>query len=113
MSVAHQPYPSVPARSVFSDQPALPGVYHSLSLAGNRWVFYALGVEGAILGCTIPRFHELDADVIERLAALVRDEARAPVLALVNGDAIRGAGLHRALHRPLCLPSLVRSLDAS
>lgn len=99
---------TIPARPLYSDEPAPAGVYHSLARLGNRWVYYALGVEGAVLGCDVPRWHELDAAVIARMDALVRDEPRMPALVLVSDDALTAAGLDSRVHRSLALPRPVR-----
>lgn len=99
---------TVPARPLFSDAPAEPGVYRSLHKVRDRWIFVALGLEGIFLGCRHPRFNELDDDVIAQLEALLPDEVRPSALALVNADAITAAGFDPSFHRPLSLPRLER-----
>lgn len=96
------------ARPLLSDAPAPPDVYHSLQKLNNRWVFYALGLDGAFLGCRHPRFNELDADVIEQLEELVRGEPRPTSVQLVNEDTIIAAGFDPVFHPPLSMPRLVR-----
>lgn len=107
-SAIQQKRSTVPARPLLSDEPAAPGVYHSLSQLNNRWVFYALGLEGMLLDCHHPRFNELDADVIAQLEELVRGEPRPTSLQLANADTVIAAGLDPAFHPPLSMPRLVR-----
>lgn len=99
---------TVPARPLFSDAPAEPGVYRSLHMVRNRWVFYALGLENMFLNCRYPRLDELDEDVIAELEDLVEPELRPRTLALVNADTIIAAGLDPVFQRPFSLPRLVR-----
>jgi hypothetical protein len=96
---------NVPARPLLSDAPDPPGVYHSLHQTRNRWIFYALGLEGMLLDCRVPRLDELDDDVIAQLAALVPDEPRPTTLQLLQADVTDG--FSPSLHRPLSLPRLV------
>ena len=94
----------VPTRSLFSDEPAPPGVYRSVSKLAQRWVYYALGLECELLGLQRPERYQTDAEVVEALEDMMRDEPRPRACQLVNDDTISAAGLDPVFHRPLSLP---------
>lgn len=75
----------VPARPLFSDVPAPPGVYRSVTQLAQRWVYYALGLECELLAVRRPSGHEPDAAVVAALRELVPDEPRVPTFVLIKG----------------------------
>lgn len=54
----------VPTRPLFSDAIDEPGVYRSASMLRGRWIYYALGRDGAFVDCRHPQPGELDEDVV-------------------------------------------------
>lgn len=98
----------IPARPLFSDQPAPPGIYRSVRKLADRWVYYALGLECELLGLQRPARYQTDAEVVEALEDMMRDEPRPTALQLCNEDTLIAAGFDPLFHQPLSMPRPAR-----